>query len=138
MQRFIAEEGVEEIIRQKEDGGYKLIGRKCRDCGFIIFPALKTCVKCKSAATEAVELAEEGTLYTYTRTMRPVNHMPADNVTGYIDLDDGCRVLAPIDMPDGKDPVIGTRMKTGFRTLWTEEDGTEVLGFAFSPAEEVQ
>lgn len=134
--KYITETGVEEIVREHEDGSMALIGRKCSKCGFTAFPALTTCVKCGSTDTENIELSETGTLYTFTQTMRPVNHMPAGNITGYIDLDDGARVLAPIDMNNEELPVIGSRMKLKFRTLWTEEDGTEVTGFAFTPEEE--
>lgn len=136
MQKFITEAGVDEIIRQHEDGNYALVGLKCKACGHINFPALKTCIKCGENDMEDTELAGSGTLYTYCKTMRPVNHMPAGIVTGYIDLDDGVRIYAPVDVEEGSEPEIGSKMEVCFRALWTEEDGTEVLGYTAREIEE--
>ncbi len=127
--RFISEAGVDEIIREKEDGSLAMVGLKCKKCGFISFPAIRTCVKCGSEEMDPVELAQEGELYTWTQTMRPVNHMPAGAITGYVDLTDGVRIYAPLDTLEGDVPRIGAKIRIGYRTLWTEEDGTQVVGY---------
>lgn len=127
--RFISEAGVKEIIRKKEDGSLTLVGLKCKKCGFISFPAVRTCIRCGSEDMESEELPQKGTLYTWTQTMRPVNHMPAGTITGYVDLTDGVRVYAPLDIEEGDAPRIGAEVQIRYRTLWTEEDGTEVVGY---------
>lgn len=131
--KMINEEGIPAVVRENTDGSFSLIGCRCRHCGFVNFPAIRYCVSCSADDTEEVELSKAGTLYTFTQTMRPVNHMPAGNISSYVDLDDGARILTPIDMPDGDLPVIGERFEIVFRPLWVEDDETEVFGFAARP-----
>ena len=136
MRRFITEAGVDEIIRPDGEGGYELIGARCRHCGHVMFPALRHCIRCSGDEMEAQVLSKTGIIYTYTQTMRPVHHMPAGTITGYIDLDDGVRIFAPIDAGAEGKVQIGTKAEIIFRPLWTEEDGTEVLGYAARQMEE--
>lgn len=135
---FIKESGVDTIIHQHTDGHLALAGLKCRHCGHIAFPAINTCITCGKTDMEPVDLAATGILYTYTQTMRPVNHMPAGAITGYVDLDDGVRIFAPIDVEEGKAPKIGAPVQIVFRPLWTEDDGTEVIGYAAKQIKETE
>ena len=126
--KYITEDGVDEIIREKEDGVYALIGSHC-ECGFMNFPAGNFCIKCGSSNVKKSELSRKGTLYTWTKTMRPVNHMPAGNITGYVDLEDGSRLISVIDVDEDDTPRIGAAVEMVFRPLW-EEDGVPVIGYA--------
>ena len=132
--KYISEDGVDEIVRECENDSYALIGSRCT-CGFMNFPAGDFCIKCGSSRVEKVALSRTGTIYSWTRTMRPVNHMPAGNITGFIDLDDGTRLISIIDVEENDVPRIGANAEIIFRPLW-EEDGIPVIGYAAKQTKE--
>lgn len=52
---------------------------------------------------------------------------------GYVELPGGVRVEGRLTENDPDKLKIGMDMKVVFDTYRTDEDGTEVIGFAFSP-----
>ena len=44
----------------------RLAGSRCRDCGTVAFPAQAGCAKCTGTDVATVELADRGTLWTWT------------------------------------------------------------------------
>jgi uncharacterized OB-fold protein len=79
----------------QQSGVASLRGGQCRACQRRFFPLMASCPYCSAAAPEAVALAREGTLYTYT-TVHVSSSRPTPYDLGYVDLEAGVRVLAPL------------------------------------------
>jgi hypothetical protein len=107
----------------KADGTVLLHGSRCLRCGTTAFPDRKVCFACGSTALDEQLLGPYGVLYSYT-----VVHVAPDRPTpyciGYVDLDDGVRVLATVA---GASEVRGIsargRLATGKDGDWVFEVG---------------
>jgi uncharacterized protein len=81
----------------------KLLGLKCRDCGFVTAPPRFACRKCGGQNADIVELSGKGTIVTFT-----VVHIPPANRQGQppypvimVELDEGPWIMGDIK---GVDP----------------------------------
>ncbi|MFC6234252.1 Zn-ribbon domain-containing OB-fold protein [Leucobacter soli] len=79
------------------DAGHRLIGSCCRSCGGKNFPKRMACVDCGGIELEDAELAHEGRLYSHT-TVHVSSIRETPYRLGYIDLTDGVRILAQLDV----------------------------------------
>ncbi|MFE2417141.1 Zn-ribbon domain-containing OB-fold protein [Streptomyces hokutonensis] len=121
----------------------RLIGSECTDCGLVSFPSASDCVRCASTESKERLLAERGTLWTYTtQDFRPPSP-PYDGpeafepyAVGYIELPGELLVEARLTEPDPDKLRIGQDMRLTLVPYRVEDDGTEVMTFAFAPAEE--
>ncbi len=122
-----------------------LLGSRCQDCGRAAFPPQQGCAACCSTNVEVEELPRRGTLWTYTiqRFMpkRPYNSGETPETfqpygVGYVELPDGVRVEGRLTENDPDKLEIGMEMEVVFEPFRTEEDGTEVINFAFRPLAE--
>jgi uncharacterized OB-fold protein len=127
-----------------EDGNpLRLIGSECADCGLVSFPAAPVCVRCASTESRQRLLADRGTLWTYTtQDFRPPSP-PYDGPTafepyavGYVELPGELLVEARLTEPDPDKLRIGQPMRLTLVPYTVRDDGTEVVTFAFTPAEE--
>lgn len=78
---------------------HKLVFKKCSNCGKVIWPASFVCPECLCDKGEAVELAPEGTLYSYVVMHKPFHPSLADKVpyvVAAVDLAEGVRISANI------------------------------------------
>ena len=62
---FVPYSKVQDFAVHLKDG--RLMGSRCKGCGFRTFPPRADCPECMSADFEFHEYGGEGTLYTYTR-----------------------------------------------------------------------
>ncbi|WP_262058710.1 Zn-ribbon domain-containing OB-fold protein [Streptomyces sp. STR69] len=121
----------------------RLIGSECTVCGLMSFPAASDCVRCASTESKERLLAERGTLWTYTtQDFRPPSP-PYDGpeafepyAVGYIELPGELLVEARLTEPDPDKLRIGQDMRLTLVPYRVQDDGTEVMTFAFAPAEE--
>jgi uncharacterized OB-fold protein len=122
-----------------------LTGSGCGDCGFTTFPAQDACPRCGSTAVTPTPLSRRGTLWTWTRQrFQPKNppylgREPASDFVpygvGYIELPEGrieARLVGSID----DELRIGMPMELTVVPFATDEDGTEVMTYAFRPVTE--
>ncbi len=119
-----------------------LRGLRCDDCAFVTFPVIDACPRCASSAVAPTALSRTGTLWTWTRQrFQPKNppylgREPADQFepfgVGFIELEEG-RVEARLAGPFDQELRIGMEMELTVVPFTTDEDGTEVLTFAFRP-----
>jgi uncharacterized OB-fold protein len=121
----------------------QLIGSRCPDCGVTSFPAQPSCPGCPSDKTDEVLLEPRGTLWTFTtQEFRPKAPYkgPEDPEkdwegygVGYIELGDAVRVEARLteNVPDKLH--IGMEMELRIVPFGTDEDGNELVNFAFAP-----
>ena len=131
-----------EVITSLDDP--KLIGSKCDSCGNHMFPQQSSCPKCASTATSPVELATEGTLWTWTIQGYPPKAPPyrgdTDPTTfqafgvGYVELPGQVKVETRLTVADPEQLQIGMPMRLELVPLYTNDDGDDVHTFAFAPA----
>jgi uncharacterized OB-fold protein len=123
----------------------RLIGSRCKDCGTHAFPAQSGCAKCTGSDTTEVELGTEGTLWAWTVQGFPPKAPPyvgnTDPATfvpygvGYVELPGEVKVEARLTINDPARLRVGMPMRMVLETLSTDEDGNDIVTFAFAPAE---
>jgi hypothetical protein len=115
---------------------YRLLGKKCLDCGSLSFPPRLVCRKCKSRNAEDFAFKGLGTLFTYTIIFQPQNRFEhiAPYIIGLIDLEDGVRITAQLTDIEPKDVTIGMKLEMVIRQIY--EDGPKgpiLYGYKFRP-----
>jgi uncharacterized OB-fold protein len=118
----------------EKDGSLVQVGNRCRDCGKTSYPAVELCPFCSSENVGEVPLSPVGTLFSFSVTRVPVGPFRPPIIGGYIDLPEGTRVFGQI-RADVKHVKTGMKVKVQTGVLWTEKDGTEVLGYYYVPCE---
>jgi len=142
MAQVPVEEGVFTWPNDSDDA-VRLIGSKCSDCGNVMFPSQNSCPKCSGSSTEEHHLKPEGTLWTWTIQGYPPKSPPyAGNDdpktfepfgVGYVELADECKVETRLTVSEPEEMRIGMEMKLVLVPLYTNDDGDEVMTFAFAP-----
>jgi uncharacterized protein len=123
----------------------QLIGSRCDDCGARTFPAQSHCPRCASTSMSEVLLPRTGSLWTWTiQGYRPKSppYKGDDTVdtfepfgVGYVDLGGELLVEARLTENEPDRLHIGAGLELVLIPLYREEDGTEVLTYAFRPEE---
>ena len=121
----------------------RLIGSRCVDCDNHMFPTQNECPRCTGSTTETVELSNRGTLWTWTIQGYPPKSPPyagnSDPKTfepygiGYIELPGQLKVESRLTLNKPEDLEIGMEMEMTMVPLYTNDDGEEVVTFAFGP-----
>jgi uncharacterized OB-fold protein len=117
-----------------EPGGDALLGSRCTECERVFFPQRAWCGACAEPTTEEIELDREGILTSFTPVHRKPEYslVEAPYVLGEVTLQHGLRVYSVIVGLDDEvapdTPVRLTRL-----TVRTEDDGTAIVGYAFTP-----
>jgi uncharacterized protein len=119
-----------------------LIGGKCTTCGVVSFPQADGCANCAGTDIEPFALASTGTLWTWTiQGFLPKNPPYAGKETakdfapygvGYIDLGD-VKVEARLTTADPNVLQIGMPVELVIIPFTTDDDGNDVVTFAFAP-----
>ncbi len=121
----------------------RLLGSRCTSCGNHMFPVQDGCPRCMGIATETVELADRGTLWTWTvqgfppkappfigddspQTFRPFG-------VGYVELPGQVKVETRLTVADPAALRIGMEMELVIEAIGTDDDGNEIVTFAFAP-----
>lgn len=110
---------------------HRLTYQRCASCGEIVFHPRRHCTGCLSTDLRWNDSAGHGCVYSYTVIRQhghPYFRARLPYVVGFIDLDDGVRMLAEIDAPPG-DVRIGLRVSVAW------EDHTELAIPVFRPAD---
>lgn len=121
----------------------RLIGSKCTSCANVMFPTQRSCPRCSSFETEEVHLGRTGTLWTWTVQGYPPKSPPyagdASPKTfepfgvGYVELPGEVKVETRLTVADPEQIEIGMEMEMTLVPLYTNDDGDEVVTFAFAP-----
>ena len=120
----------------------QLIGSRCTACEMVTFPTQDSCPRCASGAMEEHLLARRGRLWAWTTQEFPPPSPPYTGPTG----DDFVPVRRRLrrasrrgeggDAPHGVRPdvlAIGMEMEFVVVPFRTDDDGNEVVTFAFRP-----
>ena len=125
-----------------ENGQPRLLGSRCTGCGNHMFPRQNGCPKCMTNEQEDVELATNGTLWAWTVQAFPPKAPPylgpaGDDFVpygvGYVELAGQVRVEARLTEADPKKLIIGMPMHLVLEPLCIDEDGNQVVTYAFAP-----
>lgn len=136
----MAQVPVAEGVFTSRAGEPRLIGSRCGACGIITFPVQESCPRC--ASTEMTEhlLARRGRLWAWTTQEFPPPSPPYAGPTGdafapfgigYVELPGELRVETRLTETKGL--VIGMEMELVLVPFRTDDEGNEVLTFAFRP-----
>ncbi|MGI9643805.1 MAG: Zn-ribbon domain-containing OB-fold protein [Ilumatobacteraceae bacterium] len=122
----------------------KLLGSRCRNCGNHMFPVQDGCPRCMSDDSEEIELATRGTLWSWTVQAFPPKAPPYLGPTGddfvpygvgYVELPGQVRVEARLTENDPGKLEIGMEMELVVDPLGIDEDGNELVTYAFAPTQ---
>jgi len=131
-------------IFEIRDGKPVLLGTRCTNCDNHMFPRQKGCPRCLFNEQEDVELATSGTLWTWTVQAFPPKAPPylgpvGDDFTpygvGYVELPGQLRVEGRLTIADPEQLKIGMPMELVLDPLSLDEDGNQVVTYAFAPVE---
>jgi uncharacterized OB-fold protein len=102
----------------------RLAGSACASCGTVTFPAQAGCAKCTGTDLAQVELADRGTLWTWTvQAIEPKAPYRAPDV-----------IVESRLLGDPARFEIGMAMRLTVLPLWPGPDGSPVVSYAFEPA----
>jgi uncharacterized OB-fold protein len=113
----------------------RLAGSRCADCGTVTFPAASGCAKCAGTDLARVELADRGTLWTWTvQAIEPKAPYRAPSAfapfgVGYVDLGDVIVESRLTGDPAGFE--IGMAMRLTLLPLWDD-----VVTYAFGASDD--
>jgi uncharacterized OB-fold protein len=119
-----------------------LLGSRCTNCDNYMFPRQSGCPRCMFDQQEDVELASTGTLWSWTVQAFPPKAPPylgpvgEDFVpygVGYVELPGQVRVEARLTESDPEQLTIGMEMELVLERLTVDDDGNDVVTYAFAP-----
>jgi uncharacterized OB-fold protein len=119
----------------------QLIGGRCAACGIVTFPAQDACPRCASTDMAQHLLSRRGRLWAWTTQEFPPPSPPYAGPTGkafvpygvgYVDLSGEVRVETRLTQMT--DLRAGMEMELVLVPFRTDDDGNEVVTFAFRPA----
>lgn len=121
-----------------------LLGGRCLECASVTFPRYSSCARCGSVRVEAEPLPRRGTLWTFTTQGFLPKEPYAGGETaetfvpfgvGVVQLDDVVRVESRLTENDPERLEIGMEMELVIVPFRVDDDGTEVMTFAFAPVD---
>jgi uncharacterized OB-fold protein len=119
----------------------QLVGSSCGTCGATTFPVQQRCPKCSGGEMSDVLLPRRGTLVAWTTQGVPPG-APYKGTTGkdfvpfgvgLVQLDDVIRVEGRLTENDPAKLQFGQEVELTMIPFTSDEDGTEVVTFAFQP-----
>lgn len=134
---------IAEGLWRMTDDGPRLIGGRSRSSGVVTFPYQPTCPKTAAQDMEEILLEPEGTLWTFTiqgfLPKKPPYAGPETPETfrpygvGYVELPGQVKVEARLTEGDPDKLRIGMKMRLVVVPFRTDDEGRDVMMFAFEP-----
>ena len=123
------------------DENAQLIGSRCGDCGATTFPVQQRCPRCSLGNMSEVLLPRRGSLVAWTTQGFPPGAPYAGPTgkefvpfgVGLVQLGEVIRVEGRLTENDPAKLQFGQEVELTFIPLTTDEDGEEILTFAFEP-----
>lgn len=122
----------------------QLIGSRCTECGIITFPTQDSCPRCATTAMEEHLLARRGTLWAWTTQDFPPPSPPYAGPTGdafvpygvgYVELPGEVKVETRLTEAGPDVLRLGMEMELVVVPFRIDDDGNEVVTFAFRPVD---
>jgi uncharacterized OB-fold protein len=123
----------------------RLLGGRCGECGTTTFPRQSGCPRCGSQPLDEVLLARRGQLWAWTTQEFPPPAPPFAGAggrdfepfgVGYVELPGELRVEARLTEHRPEHLRVGMEMELVIVPFGTDEEGTELVTFAFRPVDE--
>jgi uncharacterized OB-fold protein len=123
----------------------QLIGSRCALCGIVTFPAQDACPRCASTDMAEHLLPRRGRLWAWTTQDFPPPSPPYAGPTGkdfvpfgvgYVELSDAVKVETRLTTADPAMLRDGMDMELVLVPFRTDDDGNEIVTFAFAPVKE--
>ena len=120
----------------------QLIGSRCTACGIVTFPTQDSCPRCASTAMEEHLLPRRGRLWAWTTQEFPPPAPPYAGPVGdafvpfgvgYVQLGDEVKVETRLVEAEPDALTAGAEMELVVVLLRIDDDGDEVMTFAFRP-----
>jgi uncharacterized OB-fold protein len=120
----------------------QLIGSRCHACGIITFPTQDSCPRCASTDMDEHLLARRGRLWAWTTQDFPPPGPPYSGPAGrdfvpfgvgYVELPGEVKVETRLTVADPEALEIGMEMELTVVPFRTDDDGNEIVSFAFRP-----
>jgi len=121
-------------LMRDEDGGPRLVGSECGECGQRVFPPTEVCPECMGEAMRPLALSRAGTLYSFSVVHAAPKGWTLPFIAGYVDLPEGVRVFAHIVEAEPRGLALDSPVELCVAALGADEEGTALRGFAFRPA----
>ena len=128
MEKILIKDGI--LVEGPE--GVTLAANRCKSCGRVYFPKSKSCLDCMGNELEDLPLNKRGKLFSYTTPQMPSSHFKPPYAVGFVEMPEGLRILAPLDIIADQPFKIGMEMEVHEDILWTEGE-KEYVGFRFRP-----
>ena len=122
---------VREGLFDEIDGG-RLHANRCKACGRVYFPKAPFCFDCLAKEMDEAILSRRGKLYSYAMGRMASTHLQPPYMVGLVDLPEGVRVFAPLELMDDRTYRIGMDMEVYIDDLWQEAE-RRVIGYKFRP-----
>ncbi len=115
----------------------QLIGSRCASCGVVTFPRQQGCPRCTGDEMEDTLLPTHGTLWTWTTQEFPVKSLDQESfepfTLGYVELPEQVKVETRLTESDPHELEIGMEMELAIVPVREDDDGNEIMTFAFRP-----
>jgi uncharacterized OB-fold protein len=120
----------------------QLIGARCGACGIVTFPVQDSCPRCASTAMERHLLPRRGRLWAWTTQEFPPPSPPYAGPTGkdfvpfgvgYVELPGEVKVETRLTESSAEKLEHGMEMELVVVPFRTDDDGNEIVTFAFGP-----
>jgi uncharacterized protein len=120
----------------------QLIGSRCTSCSIVTFPRQGSCPRCASTEMAEQLLSRRGRLWAWTTQNFPPPSPPYAGPTGkdfvpygvgYVELADEVKVETRLTESDPDVLRIGMEMELVVVPFRTDDDGNDVVTFAFQP-----
>jgi len=122
------------LFRLGANGEIRLLGGFSPVSGRYHFPRLPACPYTGAEDVEPVELSDRGTLWAWTAVTAPPPGYRGEVPFGFgiVELPEGLRVIGRLTEPDPSRLEFGMAMRLVAEPLHTDDDGTEVVTYAFA------
>ena len=94
----------------KEGEKYLLVGGRCRSCGLASAYVPPICPCGQAGQVESCGFGPGGTVFSSTVLHIPVPERPPPTCLAYVDVDDGPRILAHVELALGVAPLPGDQV----------------------------
>jgi uncharacterized OB-fold protein len=117
-------------------GDAHLVANECAACGARFFDRRNACASCSGTEFRKTPIATTGEVRTFTIVAVAAPGVPVPFVAATIDCE-GTSVQANLVNvpPDPEHVRLGMKVRLATRSLGTDGEGTEAIGFGFEPME---
>jgi uncharacterized protein len=121
----------------------QLLGSRCKFCGAVTFPVQSRCPRCSAQGMMELPLPQRGSLVSWTtqgfvpsidyKGSPPEAFEPFG--VGLVQIDDVVRVETRLTESDPAKLDFGMEVELRMVPLYIDDDGNEIITFAFAPIE---